>query len=281
MSIWHDITLKPTYKTRSNNELKIKSSNILINSCLKGDISEANLILSSNSVSINYFDYDTGLYPITCAVMMKNISLVKILLKYNPNVNIQYNNITLINCICSTTGYDCFEILDLLIENGANIESTDFEEAKSTPLVCACKSDNLKLVQYLIKKGANVNVLHLGYENPLVTACISPYDNVHIIQYLLNNNAIYNSMILIETCKYSDNSEIVKWLITECKIDVNRTDENGYSALYHAITEKHTKIINVLLKYISNIPENIKEIPHINADIRCKLVLQNIGNAYL
>jgi len=252
-----------------------KSSNKLINACLKGDYLEVGIILERNSISVNYYDHGTHLYPILCAAIMKESLVLQIILSHNPNIHVYYYDMPLMNCICSIINYDCFEILDLLLDYGADIESIDRHPIKITPLMYACDTNNLKLVKYLVKKGADVNS---GYnkkhdKSVLEHACIHTHDNVDMVRYLLNNGATIDPDILIQTCENSDNSEIAKMLITEYNVDVNYARVDGGTAISGAICEKHVKVIDVLIKHKAHISKNEYNVKH--PWIKCVIATQS------
>lgn len=57
------------------------------------------------------------------------------------------------------SGYGYFEIVKLLIENGADIDLCT--KTKSTPLRAACYLGRADIVEYLIEHGSNVNLTNI------------------------------------------------------------------------------------------------------------------------
>lgn len=80
-----------------------------------------------------------------------------------------------------------FNIVKLLIENGANINMCP--SYISTPLQMACERNDLDMVKYLVENGANINQRHyFRYHSALDIAIKNDYKD--IINYLEDNGGI-------------------------------------------------------------------------------------------
>jgi ankyrin repeat protein len=103
---------------------------------------------------------------------------------------------------------------ELLIKSKASINKGD--DRGATPLHLAALGNGLDCLKFLIKQGANVEAIDIGGMTPLM------YSVGHL--------------------------DIVKYLLTQ-KLDVNRTDKKGRSALLHAIVKRHEEVAKVLIEH--------------------------------
>jgi ankyrin repeat protein len=84
----------------------------------------------------------------------------------------------------------CLDVIRLLINRGANIESVD--EIGNTPLLTACWEGNVVMAIELIDKGANVNAKNIGDMTAL--HYITNIDkNINVVKRLLEEGADVNA----------------------------------------------------------------------------------------
>lgn len=100
------------------------------------------------------------------------------------------------------------------ISKGVNVN------IKNNPLIWACKTKNLDLVEFLLQHGANSNY-HVYNVTPLNTAIL--YYDYQIIELLLKNGA-----------------------------DPNTQDENGDCPIINACLNRSYKVVKLLLSYNAN-----------------------------
>lgn len=81
------------------------------------------------------------------------------------------------------------DIVKILIEQGAYIESTD--EVGYTPLIMAARQGQIEIVKYLLQKGANVNAKNVKGTTALMLAAGA--GNLKIVKILIKAGAIINS----------------------------------------------------------------------------------------
>lgn len=80
------------------------------------------------------------------------------------------------------------QIVKMLIENGANINSKD--KHGDTPLTIACTQNKDTLVKYLVEGGANINISNDNCDTPLIIMCKN--NNECMIKYLVEHKADVN-----------------------------------------------------------------------------------------
>ena len=127
-----------------------------------------------------------------------------------------------------------------------------------TPLIFACKTNNIELVEKLLKKGADANKNYIykdryshikKTETPLFLACKT--NNVELAKLLLEKGADANKTYKTETplflaCK-TNNVELAK-LLLEKGADVNYRLAEGNSYLHEACKNRYIEIAELLIE---------------------------------
>ena len=107
-----------------------------------------------NAIDVNHMS------PLSTAVVYNNIKLVKLLMKYNPDVNLvldKRTNQTAINYL-SFYGQNTVKILKLLINAGVNVNNCcDYWYDYYYPLEKAIVSNNIEAVEILLAAGADIS----------------------------------------------------------------------------------------------------------------------------
>lgn len=126
-------------------------------------------------------------YPALYAIKTKNYNLLDKLLKSGANPNLMVHTYPGFSLLHHASLKSDNEAIRILLENGADIERTDF--VRNTALMNATKTDTIK---YLISKGANVNhrntygetVLHkiMGLKNKEAFDYVFPLINDYSIR---------------------------------------------------------------------------------------------------
>ena len=103
-----------------------------------------------------------------------------------------------------------------------------------TPLHAAASSGHLLVVHLLIQSGANPNVLNKNMTTPLMQAIEQKHNLV--VRYLIYSGASLDirgedGMTSLHIAAKCGNIEAVHYIINAGKIDINLTDEGGWSAL--------------------------------------------------
>ena len=121
------------------------------------------------------------------AVVMKNESIVKMLLKHGANVNAKAEfGHTPLN-FASDRAYS-IKMMKLLIENGADINARD--HLGRSPLIVAVDKRNSKMAEFLIANGADVNIRYVKHNkgNTVLHKAVDGH-NVKIVKLLVNAGA--------------------------------------------------------------------------------------------
>jgi len=111
-----------------------------------------------------------------------------------------------------------FKTAKILIKSGADVNKID--NSDSCPLIIAAHKANLEIVRLLIKAGAYINQCH----------------------------RYFGHTALIGVSKYKTLEFVVKELIQYPKIDINNTDNLGWTALMYASKHGNLEIIRILLQ---------------------------------
>lgn len=147
-------------------------------------------------ILLNY-NYNNINYNLQRAVEIGDLEKVKILINKIDDINllhIEYNPYEPTTLLMIACYYGYIEIVDLLIQKGADINAeTNYSGFSGTPLSFAVEKNNLDIVKLLIKKGANVNGrCYAGeeYLSILQLACYNDYKD--IVSILIDNGADVN-----------------------------------------------------------------------------------------
>ena len=166
--------------------------------------------------------------------------------------------------------YSQTEIVEKLLENGANINETD--EKGRTLLMLAALYNQKDTLNLLINKNACIDLQDNEGKNALHHAAKPYYNTTKTIEELhtekIKNQEIIKKLIdlglpinaqdnagqtpLILACKH-ENKEAVNILINNNEIEIDLQDNNGKTAIMYATIFQNFDIIKMLLNYNANI----------------------------
>ena len=231
---------------------------------------------------------------LTLACLYKNEGAINVLLKANADPNITENTYGDISLHKAVSQECSKEVLQALIDHGANVNATNKRNETALTLAClfenegaiillvnasadpniaveaygyTCLHDAItgdwskEVLQALIDHGANVNVTNKRNETALQQACL--YKNEGAINALLNSNADPNiaDEAYGDTCLHKAVSEDCGKEVLQALIDhganVNAANKRNETALTLAWLYKNEGAINVLLN--SNADPNIAD----------------------
>ncbi|XP_030346112.1 ankyrin repeat and EF-hand domain-containing protein 1 isoform X2 [Strigops habroptila] len=148
-----------------------------------------------------------------------------------------------------------FPSLQKAFEEGVHVDIKD--QYYKTPLMVACASGNIVVVQYLLEKGADVNATDNFMWTPLHHACYNGHlDIAKLIVKAgaaVDAPAIGNATPLMRAIEIS-RLDIVYFLLEE-GADIQATNSNGKNPLDIAKVFADSRIIDLLQNKLDNLPE--------------------------
>ncbi len=157
---------------------------------------------------------DSGSTPLYIAAQEGNVDVIKyILSKSKRSLEAQFRTGFTPIYVAARNGHD--SVVQILIDAGANINSTDLEG--STPVYVAAQNGYTEIVRILLEAGAHPDSHFLGGYTPLYIAC----QNQHL--------------------------EIVK-LLLRCKININQITPNGSTPIFIGSQNGSAECVRVLIE---------------------------------
>ncbi|MCA9399637.1 MAG: ankyrin repeat domain-containing protein, partial [Candidatus Omnitrophica bacterium] len=202
------------------------------------------------------FDQDELNNVLGLAVAAENSEMIELLARKGADINhlSSWDTPLLINAIM----HDKFTAAKKLVLLGADIKVRGYHREELniylswdwTPLMCAARQGRLELVQTILDKGADVNETGWSQSRrvPENAADIAAYSgHMDVLQLLLKKGAILSPNVLHKAVR-AGRADIVKFLITEQKSDVNFLDPlQGKSPLMEAAWWGHKDILLELI----------------------------------
>lgn len=184
------------------------------------NILETILENDKNSIGISLLEYsdNKGLFPIHYTILFKNLNAIKIILKYNRDIDTPDNDgNTSLHLSIQMKNLDIF---NQIIKHNPDVNyQTNQGES---PLHVACNFVQIEMITILLKYDINVNIQ--DYDNHITPLMYS---------IILDDNKLFN--LLID------------------KSNVNIQDINGNNALHYAINENNYNIIDNLVNKYDNL----------------------------
>ena len=150
-----------------------------------------------------------------------------------------------------------FEIVKLLVNHGANINSTT--KSKRTPLRAACESGHQDIVDFLIQHGADVNSQNIYGQSCLMTTCY--IGHLNIVKTLIEAKANVNQRCIkgitaLHDCAGSGWTNLVELLLENNAVLVE--DVFGVTPLLAAAAEGRSNVVRILLNKYESITQQEK-----------------------
>lgn len=255
----------------------------------RNDLETAKKMLKAGAKP-DYVD-DYGETELFRAIKNDNVKMIKLLIRYGANVNHQSGNgsTPLINFLNSDSKKQ--EIVDLLISNGADVSLTEnvngcdaliyaiqnlsvtnlnsilsrvsdinAERDGEVPLSYAIHANNTLAIQLLLNHPTvDVNRINVSGVTPLGAALLK--NNIDVVKQLIQKNADVNckseGYTPIQIAIALKNLPLIQALL-ENGADLTCTDNDGASAIIHALNSGDGKILEVIMnpKFVTIIKDS-------------------------
>lgn len=171
--------------------------------------------------------------------------MTNMLISHSANINIP--NILGRTLLHLASEKGDLEVVRMLLNHFANVNSSD--KYGLTPLHFATANGCFEIINLLINASANVNVPSESGQTCLPIAARTGQSDV--VRTLLDHSAILTSIWRRQTALHlaSQNGhlEVVRMLLAQRLVDVNATDEDGWTALHYAVDGERKNLVEFLL----------------------------------
>lgn len=246
-------------RTLANNDFRLFQATPaweLAKSVADGDREKIYRILRDNPNMVNYLSPVYGVTVLHLAVQHQNLTSINCLLELNADVNIRdtTQGDTPLNIACSL-GSNNMEIVEKLIQYGANVNVTDLDSTATScklpwsPLISACYGNCIEAVKLLIDKGADINYAMDGGTTALGECII--LEHYKIAYYLLLHGADYTLPIMrIKDISKKGNGKTIrqvyiKELLEGSSIDYISSEKKYYHQIVAFLREKGINVNEV------------------------------------
>ena len=254
----HSMESDSEYKDRADllnkfNKLSLEKQRLLflylvLNEKYK-NITDIKIIIDSG-FDINFLK--RGYSPLHYAMAYMNIDVINILLENGANTEQRTSDEeTALHLAIETKDLG---LIKLLIKHGADLEARDGN--KETALKSAVRTGRIEILEYLINQGSDVNAIGKSDTTPLTTATYK--GDKEAIELLVKHGANIhhtkqgNQWTLLHYAANYNHTHLIDYLI-ESGIDVNARSKNGWSALALASDEGDIEIVEKLIKHQADI----------------------------
>lgn len=238
------------------------SSDLLMTAIHNRDLLSLKKIYDTESKEDRLFSLDSinrgeRMTPLCLAAKLGNLEIVEFLLQNGAKPSVActcvHRNKAALHFACENCHADSAQIVEFLLNAGANLEQETFDFEKA--LHFACEFNNPPVVECLVQSGADINCVNLDGKSPLSLAC-SRQKNVRslsIIKFLIDNGADVNNSdgmqnihpvrLLIQ----NKNLEAVQYLIEKELLSENE------NFLTDAVLTSNPDMVKLLIDHQNNI----------------------------
>ncbi|XP_074855630.1 ankyrin repeat domain-containing protein 22 [Carettochelys insculpta] len=148
--------------------------------------------------------------------------------------------------ICQAAYDNDFNQVQLLLEKDSNYLNVQDSFSGDTPLLCACRKGNSRIVSHLLKENADVNIRNKKDRTCLHYAVRKRFNFLDYLLIIILMPVLLIGYLLMVS-KTKQNEHLIKMLL-RAGTDVNATDYSGSTALHYACEMKNQSIIPLLLE---------------------------------
>uniref|UniRef100_A0A1B0CK24 Transient receptor potential cation channel subfamily A member 1 n=3 Tax=Lutzomyia longipalpis TaxID=7200 RepID=A0A1B0CK24_LUTLO len=228
---------------------------------------------SSREEMISFYDSE-GNVPLHSAVHGGDIKAVELCLKSGAKISTQQHDLsTPVHLACAQGALDIVKLMFTLQPKEKKVSLSCTDVQRMTPLHCASMFDHPDIVEYLVENGADINALDKEHRSPLLlSASRAGWRTVHTLIRLganislkdANNRNVLHLVIMnggrleefaMEVSKAQSQSHLLQLL--------NEKDNTGCSPLHYASREGHIKSLQNLISLGAciNLKNNNNESP--------------------
>lgn len=271
------------------------NTSLLHTAIMSNDLNSVEYILNNDYLNVNFAPGNAS--PLHIAIKYNRIEMVKLLLKYNANVNLK-----LVGkgspLLYATTRDTNLEIINTLLQNGALIKDENI-------LLLAIAKGDEKVARALSQYGADIfsevtintnyktssykaSVRHPRIQTLLMRQEIRNLENLEkiipsnsslkgiiektkkelISKKELSNSLWYNlkdenGLSFLHYALLSNKIDTINYLAEKLNIDINIKDNKGNTPLHYAVNQKNIEAVNFLLSKNAepSVPNNNKITP--------------------
>ena len=186
----------------------------------------------------------------TALQFAESISLTTMLLDHGAQINTIVGGY--ITALIDAVLWKSEGVVRLLIDRGAdvNLSTGSF----GTPLITACIAGRLEIVKALIEKGANLHTRNQIGHSALLATTSSRESGLDLFELMIRQGfdplqEDKRGCNCLHYAARAQKNDHIKWIL-ERGINVNLTDDNGWSSLHWAVasTDDSTEVVKSLLE---------------------------------
>lgn len=173
-----------------------------------------------------------NLPPLHYACVRDDLKAVEILIKYGADVNLTiYDYSPILYCVRGSDASNYDKIIDVLINNGANVSYKT--------------KNNLSVLDFLLSGGSDYNETYVNSQFEVFKKIIE-IDNTLAYKELLRKESIGSGNYL-HRAVYFNNDKIVDYLINKLNFNVDEINLNNETSLMIAAKENNIETVKCLL----------------------------------
>ncbi|KAM4030512.1 ankyrin repeat domain-containing protein 22 isoform 1-T2 [Anomaloglossus baeobatrachus] len=175
--------------------------------------------------------------------------------------------------ICQASYENDLNEVQQLVEEDPNVVDVKDSFGGDTPLICACRRSNIKIVNFLIHMKADINLTNNKGRTCLHYAVRKRFTFLdYLLIVILMPVMLIGYVIMISKTK--QNERLIR-LLLDSGVNVNATDSEGNTALHYACKMKSQSIVPILLEAKAD-PYIRNEVGETCVDIAERLRFQKI-----
>lgn len=230
------------------NVTKYSSTKKLIKAIDNKDYETIESISKKRNFSINRSPYfikffatateQWNLPPLHYACVRDDLKAVEILIKYGANVNLTIDDYSpILYCVRGSVASNYDKIIDVLINNGANVSYKT--------------KNNLSVLDFLLSGGSDYNETYVNSQFEVFKKIIE-IDNTLAYKELLRKESIGSGNYL-HRAVYFNNDKIVDYLINKLNFNVDEINLNNETSLMIAAKGNNIETVKCLLNNNANV----------------------------